>query len=135
MIRVLCVPARTIHACAVLVLPDHSVDFSNAIGGGCLEEVPVDLHGQGCCVYLNADRCALPVNTRLTSLVQALGSNALAEGNLRGDALLSGLMPTGEDTDVPEAVLRTARCVGFLTHPIGRTGTPGPAGAWDLPSP
>lgn len=112
MIRVLRVPARTLQPCAVLVLADRSVDFSNAIGGGCLDEVPVDLQGHPCCVYLNAHRGALVLNTRLISLVQALGWVTPQDVDLRGDALLSGLMPTGDDTDVPEAVLHAARRVG-----------------------
>jgi len=113
-IRVLRVPADQLDPCTVLLLPDRAVDFSAAIGGECMDEEHLDCAGDSYCLDLPDQREHLPVNTRLVALVEALGWIDHQSVGLRGDAVLSGLLPSGNDIDVPEVAIGEAQRLGQL---------------------
>ncbi|MBI1759111.1 MAG: hypothetical protein HYR62_07790 [Actinobacteria bacterium] len=124
-VRVLLVPADELRCCAVLVVPDAAAPFSDAIGGGLLEEIHHDMAaGRRYCVYGDEEREAksLPANTRAVVLVAQLGwVDHTARLGLRGDLLFVGADMPSRDTDVPPGVLDAATRSGFLPglHPTG----------------
>jgi hypothetical protein len=99
----------------VVLPPRSSVAFSNAIGGGLLDDALTGVgEGGRFGVYLDLDREAkdLAANDRAVVLLVRLGlvERAVLAG-LRGDALIVGIDARGGDCDVPAGVL-VAACPG-----------------------
>jgi hypothetical protein len=117
----LLIPADPRRSCALLALRESSVEFSDAIGGGLLDEAyHGSVDGQGYCVYLDDERLAkaLPENPRAVFLAARLAwIDQVDRIGLRGDALLVGTGLSGEDADLPEPVLHAARRTGLLPDP------------------
>jgi hypothetical protein len=116
-IRALHLPASDADTCHIVIVIVASVDFSNAIGGGLLEDAYYGTaDGKGFCVYLDEDRAAkgLPSNNRASVLAAQLGWRDRGDLRLVGDALITGLTPAGDDTDVPVPILTAAQRGGLL---------------------
>lgn len=108
----LLVPADAKLPVSVVLVRASSVAFSDAIGGGLLDDAVAGVcEGGRFGVYLDADREAkdLPANDRAAVLLVRLGhtERALLAG-LRGDALVVGIDVRGGDTDVPAGALVAA---------------------------
>jgi hypothetical protein len=92
--------------------------FSDAIGGGFLEEaLDGTVDGGSYVVVLDEHRVAkgLRGNQRAAVLAARLGHvNRAWLADLRGDALVVGSGPGGTDTDVPGAVVEAAARSGLL---------------------
>jgi hypothetical protein len=105
----LLVPADAGQPVNVVLVAASSVAFSDAIGGGLLDDALTGAcEGGRYGVYLDLDREAknLPANDRVTVLLVRLGrvERAVLAG-LRGDALLVGINDRGGDCDIPAGVL------------------------------
>lgn len=97
---------------SVTLVAASSVAFSDAIGGGLLDDALVGVcEGGRFGVYLDLDREArdLPPNERAAALLARLGQvdRQLLVG-LRGDALVVGVDARGGDRDLPAGVLVAA---------------------------
>lgn len=108
----LLVPAETRQPVSVVLVWASSVAFSDAIGGGLLDDALTGVcEGGRYGVYLDLDREAkdLPANDRAAVLLTRLGrvERAVLAG-LRGDALLVGIDVRGGDCDIPAGVLVAA---------------------------
>lgn len=112
------VPADNEQRVEVLELKLTAAAFSDAIGGGLLEE---SLHGEAdrktYIVYLDEQRVAkgLPGNQRAALLAARLGHvhrDWMAE--LRGDVLILGCDRRLNDADVPDGVMEAAFRAGLL---------------------
>jgi hypothetical protein len=108
----LLVPAETRRPVSVVLVRASSVAFSDAIGGGLLDDALAGAcEGGRYGVYLDLDREAknLPANDRAAVLLARLGrvERAVLAG-LRGDALLVGIGVRGGDCDIPAGVLVAA---------------------------
>jgi hypothetical protein len=120
-IRALQIPADAEKPCAVVTLAVVGVEFSDAIGGGCLDDAFYGTAEAGrFCVYLDEKRAdkGLKPNPRLAALAARLGwSQQARDLALAGDALIAGATPDNDDVDVPDSVLVAARHAGLLpTH-------------------
>jgi hypothetical protein len=126
-VRALLVPADPGRAGAVVVLPVSSVAFSDAIGGGLLDDAHHDtIAGTGYCAYLDETRTTkdLAINPRAHELATRLGWAELADTlDLRGDVLIVGTDPGHRDLDVPTGVLTAATATGLLPPPTHRWAT------------
>lgn len=112
------VPANERTPLTLVRLAASAVAFSDAIGGGYLEEV-LDGAVDGCAyvVLLDERRVAkgLPVNQRAAVLAARLGHvNRQWLAGLCGDALVMGCGRGWSDTDVPDGVVDAARQSGLL---------------------
>lgn len=108
----LLVPAELEQSVHVVLVPRSSVGFSDAIGGGLLDDTLTGAcEGGRFGVYLDLDREAktLAANNRAAVLLVRLGhlERAVLAG-LRGDALIVGIDTRGGDRDVPAGVLVAA---------------------------
>lgn len=119
----LVVPARRGTACRLQTVVISSTALSDAIGGGLLEDLICSGRGLHCCLYLDEEREAkqLPENLRAARLAAALDWSATSPATkvsglvgLRGDIVITGAGPFGEDVDVPALVISTARRLGLL---------------------
>lgn len=114
----LLIPTDLSQEVSLLQVPDSSPALSRAIGGGPLDEVHADTYlGRGYTVYGAEDRRtrALPINVRVVTLSRRLGwANQAPRLSLRGDLLLIGTDPTGQDTDLPIPVLQQAALAGLI---------------------
>lgn len=118
LVRVLLLPADAERACAVLAVPPTAAGLSDALGGALLDDVVHGtVNGLVYCVYVDERRhdLGLPDNPRARVLATHLGWLRHAwDVGLRGDALVAGVDVRGNDTDVPLALLLTARLAGLL---------------------
>jgi hypothetical protein len=108
----LLVPAEAGHPVRVVLVAASSVAFSDAIGGGLLDDALTGVcEGGRYGVYLDLDREAknLAPNDRAAVVLVRLGrvERAVLAG-LRGDALLVGIDARGGDCDIPAGVLVAA---------------------------
>jgi len=114
-----------------VTVPDRATAFSDAIGGGLLEEIHQDVvTGSRYLVYGDEDRTAkgLQANARAAVLAARLGWIDQADRvGLHGDLLLVGTDMHSRDTNVPSAVLDAATSAGLLPIP-GATRTGGTGG-------
>ena len=111
----LLVPADPDAPLGLHLLPDASVAYSDALGGGLLGEPEVwllDGHETRVHVYRADGAPEAPApNRRLAALADLLDVRTAAR---RGtDALVLGGRPDGSDTDVPTVVLATALHSGW----------------------
>jgi hypothetical protein len=112
----LVVPAEVKEPVSMALVAASSVAFSDAIGGGLLDDAMVGVcEGGRFGVYLDLERETkqLPPNDRAAVLLARLGqvNRALLAG-LRGDALAVGIDARGGDCDIPAGVLVAACQVG-----------------------
>lgn len=120
------IPADESMPCELVRVRSSAAAFSDAIGGGLLDEVAFD---RGGCppysAYLDEDRDRkrLPVNARAEALSVWLGWPERCEPvRWEGDVLIAGMGEHGEDRDVPGVVLDAARrsrilALGDITPP------------------
>jgi hypothetical protein len=105
----LLVPAEPGLPVRLVLVEASSVAFSDAIGGGLLDDALTGAcEGGRYGVYLDLDREAkdLPANDRATVLLVRLGrADRAVLAGLRGDALLVGVDVRGGDCDLPAGVL------------------------------
>ncbi len=121
-VRALLIPADLARPCRLLDLTLTAAAFSDAIGGGLLDEALTDTGTTtpprtGYTLYADADRHTkqLPDNPRATLLAARLGWIDLADHlHLLGDLLLTGTDPTGNDTDLPHTVIDAAHRAALL---------------------
>jgi hypothetical protein len=117
-VRALLIPADLARRCAVRELALTAAALSDAIGGGLLDDALTDtIGGAGYCLYANADRLTklLPDNPRAVLLAARLGWIHLADRiQLLGDILITGTDHTGNDTDLPYALVEAAHRTGLL---------------------
>lgn len=116
-VQALLLPADQRQSCAVVAVPDSAAGFSDAIGGGLLEEIHQGVHA-GCayCVYADEERAAkgLAPNSRARALAARLDWTDPERLDLFGDLLVVGAETPGRDTDVPLAVLGAAARAGIV---------------------
>lgn len=108
----LLVPADPEQPTQVLLVPHSSAGFSDAIGGGLLDDALTGTcEGGRFCVYLDSERetKTLTANDRATVLITRLGhlKPAVLAG-LRGHALIVGIDARNGDCDIPAGVLVAA---------------------------
>lgn len=108
----LLLPAEPGQPVRVVLVPQSSVAFSDAIGGGLLDDAFTGVcEGGQFGVYLDLDRDAkdLAANDRAAVLLVRLGlvERAVLAG-LRGDVLIVGIDAQGGDCDVPAGALVAA---------------------------
>lgn len=122
----LLLPADPSRALTLLPVADTSPAFSDAIGGGLLEEIRSGIHhGRAYCLYGDEERVSrrLPANPRAGTLAKLLGWRqqvpALA---LLGDLLMVGIDAEGQDVDLPEEIIRLAVGAGLITADPYETG-------------
>ena len=112
------IPADLARPCVVLRLPLSGIRFSDAIGGGLLDETICSAKtGQEHTVYQDADRDThhLPHNHRAATLATRLDWPHVEDRlSLRGDILITGIDASGLDTHLPHAVLLSAVRAGLL---------------------
>jgi hypothetical protein len=117
-VHALLVPWDLRRACQVQELALTGVALSDAIGGGLLEEgLRGEIGAAAYSVYLDEDRVArgLPYNERAVLLSARLGKAGRRWlGSLRGNVLFLGSDERLDDTDVPAALLETARRSGLI---------------------
>ena len=117
-ITALLVPADDTCPVRLLQVEDRAQEFSEAIGGGLLDETAAQLpDGQFVALYQDEDRLAvgLPRNTRAAQLAAYLRLALRSPfGQLRGDLLVTGLDASRTDTNVPSSVLVAARLAGLI---------------------
>lgn len=110
----LLVPADANTPVSVVLVRASAVAFSDAIGGGLLDDETLSggCEGGRFGVYLDADREAKdlpPPNGRAAVLLTRLGHTGPARlAGLRGDTLMVGIDVRGGDGDVPVGVLVAA---------------------------
>jgi hypothetical protein len=108
----LLLPADEQRPCQVVLVPDSAVGFSDAIGGGLLEEMHHDvIAGTHYCVYGDEERQIkpLPPNPRAAVLAARLGwIDRVDRLGLCGDLLIVGAQTPGRDTDVPLDIIAAA---------------------------
>lgn len=117
-VRVLRVPADPGRPCEVVSVQASSTAFSDAIGGGLLDDgIEGQIGDLGYCVYQDEERLdkRLPDNARAHRLLVHLGLTG-ARDRIRwsGDALIAGTGSHGEDVDVPDPVIALAREAALL---------------------
>lgn len=118
----LVVPADPERPVAVVEVSDHARSFSDAIGGGLLDDTVTAalVSGDRIALYLDEQRHQrrLPVNLRARRLLARLAATGqlgeVPDAEPRGDLLITGLERTGADTHVPPAVLAAAVAAGLL---------------------
>ncbi len=112
------IPADECTPCELVRVKSSAAAFSDAIGGGLLDEVTFDRGGpQPYTAYLDEDRDRkrLPENPRARMLSVWLGWPERGEPvRWEGDVLIAGMGDHGEDRDVPGSVLDAARRSGIL---------------------
>lgn len=116
-IHALRIPVRSWESCRLVALPLTAAAFSDVIGGGLLDEACYGgPPGQGFCLYLDEGRAVsqFPYNRRAAELLDALGCDP-DPVDVRGTALITGTSDTGDDADVPAAVLRSAHDLRMLS--------------------
>jgi hypothetical protein len=117
-ITALLVPADDTDPVRLLQVEDRAQVFSEAIGGGLLDETAAELpDGQLVALYQDEDRHAvgLPSNARAAQLAAYLClARRVPFGQLRGDLLVTGLDASRCDTNVPSVVLVAARRAGLM---------------------
>lgn len=123
----LLVPADATVPMTVVLVHPSSVAFSDAIGGGLLDDALVGVcEGGRFGVYLDLDREteALPANDGAATLLARLGhTDRQRTAGLLGDALVVGVDARGGDCDVPTGVLVAACRAGQrVTVPPGAAG-------------
>jgi hypothetical protein len=120
-VRALLIPADLERRCAVQELALTAAALSDAIGGGLLDDALTDtINGAGYCLYADADRLTklLPDNPRAVLLAARLGWIHLTDRiQLRGDILITGADHSGNDTDLPYALVEAAHRTGLLPAP------------------
>jgi hypothetical protein len=117
-VLVLRVPADERVPVGLVRVAASAVAFSDAIGGGFLEEA-LDgvVDGRGYTVLLDEHRVpkGLRANQRAAVLAARLGhTNRAWLADLRGDALVVGCGRGGADADVPDGVIDAAHRAGLL---------------------
>ena len=120
-------PADARQPVRVVLVRPSSVAFSDAIGGGLLDDALVGVcEGGRFGVYLDLDRETedLPANDRAATLLARLGhTDWQRTAGLLGDALVVGVDVRGGDCDVPTGVLVAACRAGHrVTVPPGAAG-------------
>ena len=125
LIRVLLVPADVRLACRIVGLKDSAVAFSDALGGGLLEEIHHGAaDGRAYCVYGDGDRVdkGLATNERFGMLAARLGwIDQAPRLALLGDLLIVGAGEHGDDSDVPWPIVEAAERCGLLVGPMPMT--------------
>jgi hypothetical protein len=129
-VLVLLLPAGSERPCRLRRVELRAVSFSDAIGGGLLDDIPCGRSGGSWhTVYQDAERDTkgLPDNPRAWLLAARLEWPHLAMRlSLRGDVLVAGLDGWCQDADVPEDVLAAAMDLHLLpgvpSRPPGRSG-------------
>lgn len=114
-VLVLRIPDHTREPVTVQLTEPSSVAFSDAIGGGILDDSLVWVCQDGkfvICLDQNRQAKDLPLNDRAATLAVRLGyADRAWLADLRGDALILGVDATGDDCHIPMAVLIAAgRC-------------------------
>lgn len=117
-ITALLVPADDARPVQLVQVQDRAQVFSEAIGGGLLDELSAQLPGgEVVAFYLDEDRFAagLPDNPRAARLARSLNlAQRVPVAQLRGDLLVTGLDMTRTDTSVPVTVLAAAQHAGMF---------------------
>lgn len=126
-VRALLIPADQTRTCQLLDLALTTATFSDAIGGGLLDEALTEAATgptePGYTFYADADRTTkqLPGNPRAVLLTAHLDRTRLADDiNLHGDILITGTDPGGNDTHLPHTVINAAhhtRILPCACHP------------------
>lgn len=111
-VLVLRVPADERIPLTVVRLAASAATFSDAVGGGSLDEaLDGTVNGQSYVILMDEHRVpkGLPGNQRAAVLAARLGHvNRAWLADLRGDALIIGSGLGGTDTDVPDGVIEAA---------------------------
>lgn len=113
----LLIPADDARPVQVVQVEDRACAYSELIGGGLLEETAVRLpDGHVAVLYLDENRSGngMAHNRRAARLAEHLHLHHLPPAELRGDVLVTGMVGTHADTDVPAAVLSAAGTCGLL---------------------
>jgi hypothetical protein len=117
-VLVLRVPADDRMPVGLVRVAASAVTFSDAIGGGFLDEaLDARADGREYVVLLDERRVpkGLPSNQRAAVLAARLGHvNRQWLADLRGDALIVGVGRSGSDADVPDGVIDAAARSGLL---------------------
>jgi hypothetical protein len=117
----LVLPADDLRPSAVIAVPDTAAGFSDAIGGGLLDEIHHGVHaGRAYTVYADEQHATkgLPLNVRAGRLAEHLGWKASTDvGMPCGDLLVVGAQAPGRDTDVSLSILQAAAHAGILPPP------------------
>jgi hypothetical protein len=127
-VLVLRIPARTREPVTVQLAEPSSVAFSDAIGGGTLDDSLVWVCQDGrfvICLDENRQAKGFPLNDRAAALSVRLGyADRAWLADLRGDALVVGVDATGDDRHIPMAVLVAACRCGLDVRAEEVTPTP-----------
>jgi hypothetical protein len=116
-VTALLIPAEGARPVQVVHVADSARAYSDLIGGGLLDETPVQLpDGHQVSLYLDENRVidGLTGNERARRLAERLRWQHQDRVEFRGDLLVTGLDSDGTDTDVPQAVLLAARSCGLF---------------------